>query len=1160
MQAKLFLDLLEKQDLLDPEILSALRKQLAESPSRITPESIVKLLVDNGHLSRFQATKLIANFKERMGTMEPEQPPPPPPKKYEDDLGFADDVPSKSESKNGGKSKSSSMASAAVIVGEDDLDGETVDVEVVDAEVEEFVEVEDLTQVEVVDDVAPANDRAPRFRTDHDGLDEPIAGLPKAPVTVVTSKKKAKSKWDSYKFLAPLFVLLFLLIPFVFLVYWKLSGSAEEALDHAKKLYEQRDYDQAQKWYERFVEGYPTDSRVSFAKVRVGLSKMRSSIERQSDPRRAFEIVKDVLPTIANEKGLSSQRTDVAGALLALAEKFINKADSEKVVAEKNDYMDRLDEHLENFRNATFMGNQERAQFEQRLTKISEDQQRIRQDIRRIEDLNATSAQISAALDNNEVLTAFQLRRELLRRHPQLEVAPTVLELVNRATGLLRELVTGATVRPVLRDSDSENLDQQSVLLTNLRGQVELGIEDVAFLRIQNSIYAIKVGDGSVLWRRFVGPGLSDPLRVSRDPTSDLILAVPHEGKVLRVRAADGSLVWQLKWETEIVQPTIDRDDVLVALKDGHLFSIEAASGEIRWAKKLPQAIDVGPCFGPGQGACYVLAEDSSIYALSRMDGRCIEVFYLGHAKSAVRVPPVFTLGHLFVFDNGAGYCYARILRSDEKGQGLTMAESPMRFQGNIDVPIAAEGRRVTIMTDRGEIAILDIEPSSANKQVSKIAAIVASDTQPQTNWILVDRNELWVASSRLIRYEIQVSRQDLVREWIREEGDTFLFRPQRYGNRILVGRYVRGSDGVRVSLLDGKSAEPTWETDLALPTSILKPGPSGSLFAMTTQGALYVVDRAVRDAGQKKPVENPGRNQRLLRFHSPVEMADGKWAALNFSQSNQLAVFDPKAPSGSMLKVLVLGSNQLDPSCEPIALGTNVLICSNNGQIVLINAATGQPAAEPFQPVVAPGERYRWNRPTVLSDQQTVIAVDNNQRLFRISTRGQLRALNEVSLPSRCKGPLASIGDSVVAVLAGAPSDSVNIYNGLDLSLVAELPLEGSHLSGPFVVDGKIYVLTDIGGLVAVDPSGKKLWSSKIAPMRLIGPPLAFGADLLLAGSAGQIVRVSASTGELVGASKVGRGLSAIPIVDGNQLILASDDGAIFQREIPSTVEEDDR
>ncbi len=63
MLANELIDRLERLGLLDQEIIEALREQLEQGGTRVTPEAVAKLLVDNGQLTHFQATKLIGELR-----------------------------------------------------------------------------------------------------------------------------------------------------------------------------------------------------------------------------------------------------------------------------------------------------------------------------------------------------------------------------------------------------------------------------------------------------------------------------------------------------------------------------------------------------------------------------------------------------------------------------------------------------------------------------------------------------------------------------------------------------------------------------------------------------------------------------------------------------------------------------------------------------------------------------------------------------------------------------------------------------------------------------------------------------------------------------------------------------------------------------------------
>jgi outer membrane protein assembly factor BamB len=91
--AQRVMDLAEQQELLDGKSIGELRKQVAQSKFVITPEAIAKVLVDHGHLTPFQARKLVsqalANEPDPVEERVAEKPKPRR-TQPEEDLTFAD--------------------------------------------------------------------------------------------------------------------------------------------------------------------------------------------------------------------------------------------------------------------------------------------------------------------------------------------------------------------------------------------------------------------------------------------------------------------------------------------------------------------------------------------------------------------------------------------------------------------------------------------------------------------------------------------------------------------------------------------------------------------------------------------------------------------------------------------------------------------------------------------------------------------------------------------------------------------------------------------------------------------------------------------------------------------------------------------------------------
>lgn len=108
MSAQKVLDRLEEMGILDPQVIGELRRFLDEAKYTVTPEAIVKLLVDKRQLTPFQAKKLIADAyasdKAPSPSTKPAAPakptaPPKPPVEVSDDEFMLADEPTKAPAK-----------------------------------------------------------------------------------------------------------------------------------------------------------------------------------------------------------------------------------------------------------------------------------------------------------------------------------------------------------------------------------------------------------------------------------------------------------------------------------------------------------------------------------------------------------------------------------------------------------------------------------------------------------------------------------------------------------------------------------------------------------------------------------------------------------------------------------------------------------------------------------------------------------------------------------------------------------------------------------------------------------------------------------------------------------------------------------------------------
>ena len=180
MAASQFIALLESRGLLDPEIIAELHRQVEQTKGRITPEAIAKLLVENGQLTRFQATKLVTELNESLG----------------------DSRPDPSLALRGGRPLETAPSEHDSV--EDLLPDDFDDV----VEVVEVVE-NGIDEVEIVDIAEPKSTPSAKGAAGF-GSDAPLDDQPKR--VIRDAKVKSRSSWESFRIIGYAFILLLLLI------------------------------------------------------------------------------------------------------------------------------------------------------------------------------------------------------------------------------------------------------------------------------------------------------------------------------------------------------------------------------------------------------------------------------------------------------------------------------------------------------------------------------------------------------------------------------------------------------------------------------------------------------------------------------------------------------------------------------------------------------------------------------------------------------------------------------------------------------------------------------------------------------------------------------------------------------------------------------------
>lgn len=1113
---------LEASGLLDHEIIEALRQQLEESGARVTPEAVLKLLVDNGHLTRFQATKLIGDLR---ADDEDDAAPASPKGSDIGDLGLADE--------SGKAIDGGDEVSAAIIVDDDD--------DIADAVIEDD---EMVAEAVAVEDDAPVASAVPVAEATPSGTHA---------VVPVERFQAADSKnvWDSFWIYGVAGILVLLLGVGGGLLFVLNRQSADDFIANAEKAYEGQNFAAARETYEKFLDNYPSDQHVSQARVRIGISDIVLAKDSVGDAAVGLEKAKKVLPTIERETAFEEEKADLAGLLVDIGSNIAEKADDAKETDKKEDTLRQLIDWFELIENPVYMNSTLRQNLGPRITAIEETRARVERDIRRDRDLSKTLTDIRAALDAKETKKAYDFRTELVRKYPRLTDHPELSKLVLEASGIQKSLVRSADTLPAISSEQILTDQYLTVFLDHLTGR---SIPDLAgrvvYFKAQGSVLAIAADSGKVLWRRYVGNNnLNPPVPLGESLADGVLLSDGIRQELQRV--AENKIQWRAKIDEAFSIPQVDRETVFLSTESGRVFALDAMTGDAKWGRTLPQPLPVPVGFEPRGSFLYQPGEHSNLYVLSRQNGECVQSYYLGHDLGTVAVPPIQLLGHLFVIENaGSDFSLLHVLAIDEKTGQVSKAQSSIRLNGVVTSPPEVQRTRMIVLTEFGQVSVFEVEPTAEGDKVKKVAEQVATYSTPTKTQMVVGRNEMWVSGTRIGRFNLQINTGKVIGDWMQNDGDQFYAKPMLLENTLIHARELRGSEGVRITAANKQDGKPIWENNVGVPISLVAPDPkTRSIYAVTSQAALFnLVPSDLVDNTVISPVEKPGGNGAALDFNKPMDAENGRFVMLNQSSAEQLIVFDPNREREKLRLVTMLIPQGSKNSADAIIMSGGVLMPLNVGRIVLMNWESGMQLGSPYQPATQPGEEVKWTQPVISpADPGQLLIGDSRSKLYRLRVAEQIRELSKVDVPHKFTGGASASGGSWLAAATGAAGDTLVVYSTTTLEETGKRLMGSPIVFGPVSVQDVMLLQTADGKLHRVDGSANIVWSLDVPSGEPAVKPQLVNGELYVVGKDGWIVKLDPNSGELLGKADVGQPLYGELLFAGQRMLVPGAEGALF-------------
>ena len=1129
MNAQQLLNELERRSLLPEKVLRKAVAKVDAAGKEVTAKSLAKSLVNAGHLTSHQANELLTALAERTEAEKKEQ--------AQKDQAKQQQAPADSE-----------LGLAQI----DDDDGRTVKAEA-PSEPPTVFELDRPESEKPVEEVHEL-DEVDSAEEDHDQLwDEATEtttaspGRSRAPLKKLgklfvgpDGKSIFKSKrWDSPLMLVGGGTLMILILVCVLLVIYLSRGNADQIFEAAEQSYRDQSYRQAMEGYANFAKRFSGNPRASFARVRQKLARLRQAVENSGDLESALEIANQELPLMQTEEAIDEGRAELVGILPQIYEGFVNQARSASESGEDIAELERLIELAGQAKtlveNSDYLPTSLREPIQPRIDDTDSELRLVEREIARDRERREVITKMREAIESGETAQAYQLRRDLLARYLGLaaddELQQTVLEIGAREASLVQpaELEIGPTVE------DTSRPIAASVVLSDRiqTGNVNSLAGQVLYVLAGGAVLGVDASSGDILWRRFVGYDTAfHPVAVDESKPSDALVADQQRHEIMRLSARDGKPVWRVAIGERFTRPTISPTSMLLTTDSGKLLDLDKESGELKSAISLPQTPTVGPAADADRGRLYQPGEHSSLFVLSANEGKCEETVFIGHRAGSLDVAPTFLRSHLFVAENrGPDFCLVHVYRTDEQGLSLKPAIRPMRLDGLVRTPPLVFGNRVLLATSRGAIHVYEVDPGADRHSVREVAKRPGSPNTDTIPYPLVDRGQLWVADTKLTKYEFLAARGELAQKWIHNDADIFQGPLQRKRDVLVHLRRRQGSAGLVLAATaiararnNSNDGAVLWETELSVPMAddLIWDQQQRRLIAVTANGALFDIDStALRSGHIRSASERVTPGVKMSTFGASRGLSNGQLVMPAQTGARQLLVYRPGTVAD---RVKLLPIELPAPELSSVAaLGNALLVPTQSGHVHLIDPATGEKLAEPFQPRLAAGERLNWLQPVVTDTEKgEFIVVERSGRTFRVARqsepRTQLAQLASTELKIQVTMPPARLGETLF-VCGGTDEQRVLLaLKTTDLSVAKTLELHGFVNWGPRVAGDVILLSTDRGKLVCVSAHHEVQWSVDISELgNLAGDPLLVDTDFICCSTRGAVWRLQKSNGTMI-------------------------------------------
>jgi outer membrane protein assembly factor BamB len=851
---------------------------------------------------------------------------------------------------------------------------------------------------------------------------------------------------------------------------------ADQRYNRAVEVMQDGDYRTAIRDFDEFLAAHPHDARAGKARVLRALANVRQYVSVSGGTwTTALEAAREMHDNLSQEPEFRDERPELAELVIKIGEGLADRARRSADPKSLQEAESSVPLH------AQIAGEPAPAFLKRSRLPGLLDEARAAVQKARVRALGIET--MDRALQNGSASGVYKARDALVDQYADMAQDRELVQRMTKANDLIRRAVKVDPARAAAATTERPSLLGPATSLV-LRSSAEapagsLVAEGLVYALADGFAYALDSASGAPVWQRALGLASPfPPLSVPGDPT---VLAVDARyDELLRLDARTGRLVWRLQLGEPVESPPLVQGDQLFqVLPSGKLVVIALRSGERLTTINLGLPLARAPASDEQGRFLYVLGRRDCLFILSRDPLACVGVEYLGHADGSIPCAAVRVGRFLIVVENDSPTdSRFRVMVLDDEG-------AKVRSVQEIEVPgwtwasPAAAGSVVWATGDKGGVdayALGDYASKSPLRPLARLKPDAAA-SGPSFGLALSER-ELWLAGGRSGRYELDPERGEIALRSPAGQRGPALAPVQLGGRRVVLTFQDPETGGTSLWGLDPVSGATAWQTVLGAPW------PTG-LSPMRGGETLRTVGQTGKDAVLSLKLLRSGgfAELPLLRPGDP-RIPSGRVLALE-GDGPQIDVLAP--PAGSSF-VSVRETAKSDAwrrlelpaalAATPLPWGRNLLIPGADGRAYLIDPVTARSRAEPLVPVFNRDRRGVWRSPIHLGSANIVLADDTGhvRRLgLKSKPAAHLAVDAETLLDKSLIADPAATGGSVIVVTA---EGRVRALSARDLSPVGAWPLAAPLVGQPVVVGGRCFIFDGAGGVLALGPEGRRLWS----------------------------------------------------------------------------------